>query len=218
MIKINLLPQRRAKMRVAVSDASSKPLLAGVIGLGVAAAAVALVVDLPKRSTLADLIRSNRELETDIQAKTTQLAGYLDLKKTADEVDERFKSIKRLLGARVVPAYVLHELGEILTRGRHPKMTEEMQNRTGSGADSDPNKRFQDDWDPSHVWLVGFTDTGGLFKLEGGAQSGVDFAQFTKRLAASVYFADLSTAGEHVVDIQTGADYYKFTITGKVAY
>lgn len=218
MIKINLLPQRRAKMRVAVSDPSSKPLLAGVIGLGVAAAAVAVIVDLPKRGRLADLTRSNRELQTDIQAKTRQLAGYPELKKTADEVDERYRSIKRLLGARVVPAYVLHELGEILTRGRHPKMTDEMQNRTGSGADSDPNKRFQDDWDPSHVWLVGFTDTGGLFKLEGGAQSGADFAQFTKRLAASVYFADLSTAGEHVVDIQTGTDYYKFTITGKVAY
>jgi hypothetical protein len=98
-------------------------------------------------------------------------------------------------------------------------MTEDMIKRTGNGPESDPNKRFQPDWDPSHVWLSGFTDSNGDFKLEGGAATESDITQLAKRLAASVYFADVIPAGgERVADPQTGATFYRFTITGKVVY
>jgi hypothetical protein len=98
-------------------------------------------------------------------------------------------------------------------------MTEDMAKRTGSGPDSDPNKQFQADWDASHVWMTGFSDASGLFKLEGGAQSENDVAQFAKRLAASAYFGDVAPAGgERITDTVSGANYYRFTITGKVAY
>jgi Tfp pilus assembly protein PilN len=218
MIKINLLPQRRAKKRAASSD-PSKHLMYGLLGLVGAAAVVGLGVDLPARSRLATLGQENQQLAGDIRSKTKQLEGYAELKKAADEADERYRSIRRLLSTRIVPANVLHELGEILMTGKRPKMTSDMLRRTGSGADSDPNKRFQDDWDASHVWLSGFSDTAGLFRLEGGAQSESDVTQLAKRLAASVYFSDVSPAGgERVADAQTGASYYKFTITGKVAY
>jgi Tfp pilus assembly protein PilN len=218
MIKINLLPQRRAKKRAASSD-PSKHLMYGLLGLVGAAAVVGLGVDLPARSRLATLGQENQQLAGDIRSKTKQLEGYAELKKAADEADERYRSILRLLSTRIVPANVLHELGEILMTGKRPKMTSDMLRRTGSGADSDPNKRFQDDWDASHVWLSGFSDTAGLFRLEGGAQSESDVTQLAKRLAASVYFSDVSPAGgERVADAQTGASYYKFTITGKVAY
>jgi len=219
MIKINLLPQRRPKGRAAVSDASVRPLGIGVACLVAAAAGVVLFVDHPRRKKLAELVASNQQLQNDIQVKTRQLAGYAELKKAAEEADERYRSIQRLIGAKVVPAHVLHELGEILTANRYPTMTEDMAKRTGAGPDSDPNKRFQSEWDPSHVWLSGFTDTGGQFKLEGGAQSESDVTQLAKRLAASVYFADVTPAGgERIADTQTGANYTRFTITGKVVY
>jgi Tfp pilus assembly protein PilN len=180
---------------------------------------VILLVDLPKRSKLTDLIASNQQLQGEIQAKTRQLEGYAELKKASDEAEERYKSILRLLSTKVVPAHVLHELGEILTANKYPTMTEDMAKRTGGGPDSDPNKRFQADWDASHVWLSAFTDTAGVFKLEGGAQSENDVAQLAKRLAASVYFLDVTPAGgERVADTASGTNYYKFTITGKVAY
>jgi Tfp pilus assembly protein PilN len=218
MIKINLLPQRRAKKRAASSD-PSKHLMYGLLGLVGAAAVVGLGIDLPKRSRLAQLAQANQQLQGDIRSKTKQLEGYAELKKAADEADERYRSIRRLLSTKIVPANVLHELGEILMTGKRPKMTSDMIRRTGSGADSDPNKRFQDDWDASHVWLSGWSDTAGLFRLEGGAQSESDVTQLAKRLAASVYFSDVTPAGgERVADAQTGASYYKFTITGKVAY
>jgi hypothetical protein len=69
------------------------------------------------------------------------------------------------------------------------------------------------------VWLLGFSDTKGGFRLEGGAQSESDITQLSKRLQASVYFDSVSPAGaERVTDRERGLNYYKFTITGKVAY
>src|SRR4029079_10285474 len=133
-----------------------------------------------------------------------------ELKKSAEEAAERYKSIQRLIGAKVVPAHVLHEIGEILTTSKYPTRTEDRARRTGNGPESDPNKRFQADWDPSHVWLSGFTDTGGDFKLEGGAAAESDITQLAKRLAASVYFADVIPAGgERVADPQNGGSYYR---------
>jgi Tfp pilus assembly protein PilN len=218
MIKINLLPQRRVK-RSAGSDESARPLVLGIAALVAAGVAVAMLVDRPRRARLTELREANTQLQADITAKNTQLAGYAELKKSAEEAEERFRSIQRLIGAKVVPAHVLHELGEVLTTSKYPTMTEDMARRTGNGPDSDPNKRFQPDWDPSHVWLSGFTDTSGDFKLEGGASTESDITQLAKRLAASVYFADVIPAGaERIADAQTGASYYHFTITGKVVY
>jgi Tfp pilus assembly protein PilN len=219
MIKINLLPQRRPKGRAMASDGSARPLIVGVVGLAAAAVAVAVLVDRPKRARLSELSEANAQLSTDIQAKKRQLVGYDELKKSAEEAAERFKSIQRLIGAKVVPAHVLHEIGEILTTTKYPTMTEDMARRTGNGPDSDPNKRFQADWDPTHVWLSTFTDSDGQFKLEGGAQTESDITQLAKRLAASVYFADVSPAGgERIADATSGSSYFKFTITGKVVY
>ncbi|HEX3762550.1 MAG TPA: PilN domain-containing protein [Kofleriaceae bacterium] len=218
MIKINLLPQRRVK-RTAASDESARPLIMGIAALVAAGAVVAVLVDRPKRARLSELTEANAQLQSDIAAKNRQLVGYTELKKAAEEADERYKSIQRLIGAKVVPAHVLNELGEVLTTSKSPTMTDDMARRTGNGPASDPNKRFQLDWDPSHVWLSGFTDAAGEFKLEGGAATESDITQLAKRLAASVYFADVTPAGaERVADQQSGASYYRFTITGKVVY
>ena len=218
MIKINLLPQKRPKKRVA-SEGATQPLLFGVVALAVAGLAVMVLVDRPRRARLAELSEANQQLQNEIQSKNKQLVGYAELKKAADEADERYRSIQRLLSAKVVPAHVLHELGEVLSANKYPTMTEDMAKRTGNGPESDPNKRFQADWDASHVWLSAFTDTGGDFKLEGGAQSESDVTQLAKRLAASAYFLDVTPAGgERVADATTGTNYYRFTITGKVVY
>lgn len=214
MIKVNLLPQRRAKHKAAASDPSSKQLFVGVAALLVAGAAVFVTLDLPKRNRLGDLASANAQLKDQIKQKTEALKGYEDMKKKFDEANKRADSIDRLNGNKVVPAHVLHELSRILTR-EGPTMSEEMTRKTAS----DSNKRFQADWDPAHVWLLSFVDTNGAFKMEGGAQSESDVTQLSKRLQASVYFTDISPAGgERIADRTSGVNYYRFTITGKVAY
>jgi len=223
MIKINLLPQKRAKRSLVASAgdvAGGRELAIGLAALAAAAVLVFVAVDMPKRSHLHDLQDSNADLQKDIQGKQKQLVGYPELQKAIDEAIERTSSIKRLDAARVVPANVLHELGEILTANHLPTMTEEMARKTGTGTDSDPNKRFDYAWDPAHVWLTSFVDQlDGSVKIEGGAQTEVDITQFSKRLAASAYFTDIAPASEtRESDKDSGIDYFKFTITGKVAY
>jgi len=226
MIKINLLPQKRAKLRAtagpssASADAGVKQFGLGMGALAAAALVVFFVVDKPRRDQIKAKQQAMGELNTQIAEKRKQLVGYDDMKKAQTDALARAGSINRLMSTKVVPAHVLHELGEILTPGRLPAMTEDMRKKVGNGPGSDPNKRFQLDWDPMKVWLSNFTDKGdGTFRLEGGAQSEQDVTQLSKRLAASVYFLDVTPAGgERVLDRDRNANYYRFTITGRVAY
>jgi Tfp pilus assembly protein PilN len=219
MIKINLLPQKRTKRTSLPDENAVREMAIGVGALVAAAALVFFALDRPKRSKLNDLRASNAQLQQEIASKNAQLTGFAELKKAADEAKERARSINRLIAAKVVPANVLHELGEILTANRLPTMTEEMAKRTGNGPESDPNRRYDLAWDPTHVWLTGFSDTGGQFKLEGGAQGEADITQLSKRLQASVYFDNVAPAAqERFSDKDTGTAYYRFTITGRVAY
>lgn len=219
MIKVNLLPQRKGKAkRTASADPSTKPALIGIAALAAASAAVFFGMDMPKRARLDDLRAANAQLATEIAGKKKQLQGYEDLKKAEESAKRRADSITRLIGTKVVPAHILHELGKVLTR-EGPTMTEAMAKAAGTGPDANPNKQFQADWDPNHVWVSQFVDTNGSFRLEGGAQSESDVTQLSKRLAASVYFLDVTPAGgERIVDRDTQLSYYRFTITGRLAY
>ena len=227
MIKINLLPQKRAKQRQGrgtgvptPDDAASKHMLLGIGALLGLAALVFFVFDMPLRNEKGDLDASSEALKPQIAEKKTQLVGYPEMQKAETDALTKIGSINRLQDAKVVPANVLHELGKILMYTgpmvrRGPTMTKLMSKAT----DIDPNKTFQQDWDPTHVWLSTFTDNSGTFKLEGGAQSRDDVTQLSKRLAASIYFIDVvPSSGDRVVDTESNLSYYKFTITGKLAY
>ena len=94
---------------------------------------------------------------------------------------------------------------------------------TSNTSDGDPNKRFSADWDPKHVWITSFATKGDSFTLEGGALAESDIPQLAKRMAASVYFAQVTSPSSQRVEPtgQNGpgeAAYYKFTLSGKVFY
>src|SRR5687767_10495375 len=121
----------------------------GVGGLVAVAALVFFAVDRPRRSKIERLESAKSQLQGQIAQKRKQLVGYEDMKKAKTDSEARAQSINRLMQAKVVPAHVLHELGEILTSNRLPAMTEDMRKKVGNGPGSDPNKRFQLDWDPT---------------------------------------------------------------------
>ena len=222
MIRINLLPAKRAKARFSAAssgggEGGARDILIGAGALAAAALAVFILVDQPKRSRLNDLRDSNEQLDSQIKDKNDQLKGYAELKKAADEQDQRAQSINRLMSAKVVPANVLHELSEIMQTSHPPTMTDEMAKKVAT----DPNKRFDVAWDPTKVWLTSFSDKvdDGSFNLQGGAQAEADIVQLSKRLQASVYFDRVSLqTEERITDKDTGITFYKFVITGKVAY
>lgn len=225
MIKINLLPAKRGKGARAVAgrvvrEPGGKDIVFGLVGLAIAAVAVFAIVDMPRRSRLSALRDANAQLDSEIAAKQKQLVGYPELKKSYEQALERVDGINRLNQAKVIPANVLHEISQILSPVG-PTMTEEMAKKTGTGPESDVNKRFDYAWDPTHVWITSFNDNAkdATFKLEGGAQAQVDIVQLAKRLQASVYFDDVSQQSEErVSDRDTGITFYRYVITGKVAY
>lgn len=217
MIKVNLLPQRKAR-RTSTTDPATKQFALGCAAVVAAGAAVFFAIDMPKRNKLANYRAANEQLAAQIAEKKKQLVGYEELAKAEGQSKARAESIERLVQTKVVPAHVMHELGKVLTR-EGPTMTEAMTTLTGNGAGSNSNKRFQADWDPNHVWMTSFVDKDGSFRLDGGAQSESDVTQLSKRLAASVHFLDVTPAGgERVNDRVTGISYYRYTITGKLAY
>jgi hypothetical protein len=234
MIKINLLPQRKAKRgglgagprvtsprgapRVGGGD-GQRDVLIGVGAILAAAAVVFFVVHKPIGDKKKDYEEQTAKLNEELRIKRNDLKNYENLKKVVEAAELRSASIDKLVKAKAVPANFLHELGQILTPGMQPTMSREMTQKVSDGPQGDPNKRFLVDWDPKHVWITSFTEKDGAFVLKGGAQSDPDVAQLTKRLQASVYFMDVSPkGGVRVADRESGTPYYDFTITGKVVY
>jgi hypothetical protein len=83
----------------------------------------------------------------------------------------------------------------------------------------DPNRGWAQGWDPKHVWIDSFEEVGGRFTLRGGAQSDSDMTQLALRLQASMFFTDVvPQQGDEALDRQSGASYYRFTISGRVVY
>ena len=189
MIKINLLPQKRAKRasRRRERDGSRSDIVDRRRARSPAPRrSCSSLVDQPKRSQLDDLEGvERRSSQQEINAKNEQLKGYAELKKAADEADERAQSINRLIAAKVVPGERAARARRDPDAGHLPTMTEDDgASKTGNGPESDPNKRFDLDWDPTHVWMTSFIDSAtATFKLEGGAQAEADVTQLSKRLA-----------------------------------
>jgi len=234
MIRINLLPQKRSR-RAAAGAASvrggmvqpaapaSGQLYLAIGALVLAGGAVFLGIDRPRRSRLNALEEKNDEVQGEIKKLRADMAGSNgepsceELRAKDEDAKQRAEGINRLLATKVVPAHMMHELGEILKQGHQPTMTEEWIRRTGPNGD--PNKKLDLAWDPSNVWLTGFTDKDSTFTLEGGAQTEKDVTELALRLDASVYFSNVGIAGvERVLDRDSGRPFSKFTITGKVAY
>ncbi len=217
MIKINLLPARKPK-----KQAEPGQLEVGLVMLGMAAAGVLLFMAvhrpmMAKRDRIKAQVAELSEKNARARKKVADLA---QLKAAVEAEKKRKESIDRLVGTTVLPDNVLHELSKILTSDG-PTMSLAMTTLTSNTADGDPNKRFSADWDPKHVWITSFTTKGDTFTLEGGAQSDSDIPQLAKRMAASVYFDEVTSPKSERVEpgnTQGEPAYYRFTISGKVLF
>lgn len=220
MIKINLLPQRKPKKQ---SEPGQLEALLALVGMMMAGALVFVLIHKPAARERDRLKAEVDELQQKNDKARKKVADLPALQAAVDAETKRADSIVRLVGTTVLPDNVLHELSRILTL-EGPTMSNEMSTLTSGGNGGDPNKRFSPDWDPKHVWITSFSTKGDLFTLEGGAQAESDVPQLAKRMAASVYFADVTSPLSQRVEPAaggpgaTGVAYYKFTLSGKVVY
>ena len=158
MIKINLLPQKRPKRQAGIAGppsdgAAAKQFAAGCGALVAGAALVFLLMDMPVRSDRSDYEQKTRQLNAEIEGKKKKLEGFEQLKAENEIANAKLAGITRLIANKVVPANVLHELGQILsTRG--PTMTDAMNTPTSS-ASSGVNVSFASsiaNWDATSAY------------------------------------------------------------------
>src|SRR5215208_2845470 len=101
MIRINLLPQKKARRIVRSGEPGSRDIVIGLSSLAIGAVLIFLVFDMPKRTRLSDLREANEVLDQEIAAKNKQLKGFKEVKAAVAEAEERVKSINRLNAAKV---------------------------------------------------------------------------------------------------------------------
>lgn len=212
MIRINLAPDRKVKR----SDKGQQTVLAGLLIVIGAAAAVFLLVHRPLAAEREEKEAANADLRTQNETIRKQTADLAKLQAAVKAAKDREAAIGRLNGARAVPAWMLWELSNILTTGRSPSVTDDMQKLLESPAGA--NRRWQEGWDPKHVWITLFEEKDGRFRLEGGAQSETDSTQLTQRMQASMFFDNVTPEGDTEVKEGSALTYYKFTISGSVRY
>ena len=180
-----------------------------------AAAAVFFLVHSPMATELEELQQKNNSSKSQNDSLQQQVDALRDVEKINAALKTQAEAIGILNTARATPANFMFELSQIITPKGVPSMTDTMKARVKS----DANRQWSPDWDPKHVWINQFSETGGTFKLQGGAQADRDINELALRLQASVYFEGVRpTASSQARDTGSGVNYYQFTIEGKVKY
>lgn len=213
MIKINLLQQRKGRRR---SSAGPKPVLLIAILSAVGVLAIVFVaVHLPLSSDVSALKSKNKDLADENRALDLKTKNSRAIRQAFESELARQQGTDRLRHSRVTPAWLMNELSNILTPGKQPQLTPAMREELKEN----PNRPWQDGWDPKHVWITGFEEKDGQFKLLGGAQAKGDVIELGLRLQASMFFQEVSPAStDDVHDKDTGLTYHLFELTGKVRY
>lgn len=211
MIRINLSPDRKVRRKTSKGE---KTLVIGMVAVVAAAALVFLFVHRPLADKIEQQQSANNALQNTNQKIAEQTKDLAQMRAAVKAAKEQEAAIDRLNAARAVPSWMLYELSQILTTGGAPSITEE----TKRELETNPNRRYQEGWDPKHVWVESFVEKDGSFKLEGGSQSDSDMTQLALRLQASMFFDNVIPEGGKEAKSKGGSSYYTFTITGKVRY
>ena len=208
MIRINLLPTRKAKRH----EASQRQFL--LMGLAVLAT-VGLVIFFHLQATteLERAQHDNTILQADVAKLKAELGDYEKVRGQREELLKQRKTIQSLESGRTGPVFLLRELSEILSPGKGPtfdRVTYEEALR------KDPNAGFTN-WEPKRAWLDSYTETHLAVKLRGAAKSNEDVAEFLKRLNSSVFFKDVNLDATAQAN-KGSVKYVNFGLSASVIY
>ena len=183
MIRINLLPTRRAKRQ----EAGQRQFI--LMGLALLAT-IGLVVFFHLQATteLEKAQHDNTILQADVAKLKQELGDYDKVRGQREELLKQRKTIQSLESGRTGPVYLLREMSEILSPGKGPTFDRVTYEET---LRKDPNAGFSN-WEPKRAWLDSYTEDNFRVKLRGSAKSNEDVAEFLKRLNASVFFKDVN--------------------------
>src|SRR5690349_14850281 len=118
MIRVNLLPQKRA--RGGAAPQSNQRWLLVVLGVLVVEAIGLFLFHQQKLEELAEQNQKNAQLESQIADIRKLVANHEEIKKALAVLRAREDAIAKLQSGRAGPTAVLLELAKILTPGKEP--------------------------------------------------------------------------------------------------
>lgn len=216
MIRINLLPHKKKSSSRSKAPVEGEQTVA--VGMGIimaVAAGLFFLVHSPMQDDLDSQENKNSRLSQENKRITDRTADFDDLKAAFEAAKVQATSIASLNQARATPANFLYELSNVLKKNGRPTMTATM----AKSLEDNENLRWQNGWDPQHVWIDSIQEKGGKFTIVGSAQSDGDVTQLAHRLAASAYFDRVQPEGSVKKSSKAGnITIYTFQITGQVRY
>lgn len=215
MIRINLLPQKRA----AAQSEQSQAWIGVVMAVLLVQAVGLFFFHQSKQNELARQRQQNQEITNQIAEIQKTVANHANVLAQLAIYKQREEAINKLQSARTGPTAVLLEVAQVMTTGRGP---------TVANPDTIPQLRKDNplalpspSWDARRLWILGYKEMDRVVTIEGLARDGEDVSELARRLALSDYFeaVKLLPAAKVKLDARTGnLEMLKFQLQAKVRY
>ncbi len=212
MIRVNLLPQKRAEPS---ADGGQLWLLV-VLFLFLAEVVALFVFHGLKKEELDEQLRKNAELQEQIDQSRQAVSNHAEVQEKLKTLRAKEDAISGLQNARTGPTAMLLEVARILTPGRGPSVDPDvMRQRRIDDPSSVPNLG----WDARRLWLLSFVEAGRLVRLDGLARDGEDVSELARRMNISAYFYDVKLLpAKKEMDPESKLELVKFQLEAKVRY
>ena len=212
MIRINLLPYKESTF---IQWGQRQVLLFVVSVLVSVVVCIIWYGRLPdpeakKKQLIAQRVRYEQQIKQ-VSARTT--CRQDKLKTRIRNARRKYRAVERLITRRRSPKLVLRELSRILSEAWGPTLKKDLAGR-------DKRTLYNQNWDPTAVWITLFEEKNRELKIEGGAKAMDDVAEFWRRLQVSAYFSNVDL--EKFKKVKVAADkknpYLLFSIVAGVNY
>jgi len=149
---------------------------------------------------------------TTVEVQAEVVCEEADLTKQIEKETQKYKDVDRLLNERETPKLVLRELSRILSESWGPTLKTSL-------AGKEKTTLYNQNWDPTSVWITRFEENKREVKIEGGAKGSDDVAEFWRRLQVSAYFANAELEKfTKLQDTKTTQQFLSFSIQARANY
>ncbi len=213
MIRVNLLPQKRARSQA--PQASQKWLLF-VLGVLVLEVIGLFFFHKKKLDELDEQKNKNAQLQSQIDGIKKLVANHEEIKKALATLRAREDAIAKLQAARSGPTAVLLELSQVLSIGKGPTAEPDKLAQLGR---ENPLNVYNPAWDTKRLWLTTYVEIDRTVRVEGLARDGNDVSELAQRLKLSSYFFDVQLLpGKKEAEAVSRVELVNFALQLKVRY
>jgi type IV pilus assembly protein PilN len=216
MLKINLLPNRRAGAAAEPSADSGRIFAIALVGTLAVLVAGLFLFHSSKVRELEQARTANNTVENQVRTIRARVADHQQIRDNLAEIRAREEAIGHLEAARTGPTAMLVELSHLLAPGGRPTIDPALLDRIQH---ENPTQMFNTTWDPHRLWVSRFSEENRQVVIEGSGRTADDVGEFMRRMMLSQYFDQVRLErSESGQDEATKISVQRFKITARVRY